>query len=229
MQSRNQSSGSNLGGLGAILGGLFGNSDAPYKDAMKQYQKYFQGAQNFQNPFFNAGQQGMGNYQNWLQGQQDPSAFLNKLMGGYQESPFAKNLQQQSMRAGQNAASAEGTLGSTPMMQQAQQNAGQIASADQNQWLQNALGINTQYGQGQQNLMQGGQNAANQLSSLFSGAAGDMGNLAYGKRAGKNQDFMSILSGLFSPMGSSGGQNNNQGGSGGGQNFLQMLLPLLMG
>lgn len=185
------------GGIGQLLGGLFGNSGAPYGDAMKQYKKYFQGATGAQNPFYNAGTQGMGNYQNWLQGQQDPSAFINKIMGQYQESPFAKNIQQQSMRAGQNAASAEGTLGSTPFAQQMQQNAGQIASADQNNWLSHVLGINSQYGQGQQNLMQGGQRSADMLSQLFSDMGGRMGEGAYGQRLGKNQDFMSILSSLF--------------------------------
>jgi len=201
-QGGNQSQGLGLfpGGfssIGQLLGGLFGNSGKPYEKAGKQYEKYFQGAQGFQNPFFNAGQQGTQKYQNWLQGQQDPSAFINKLMGQYHESPFAHNLQQQSMRAGQNAASAEGTLGSTPFAQQLQQNAGQISSADQNQWLQNVLGINTQYGQGQQNLMQGGQNAANILSQLFSNQGNNMAGTAFGQQAGKNQDFMSILAGLF--------------------------------
>jgi hypothetical protein len=183
--------------LGQLFGGLFGNSGAPYKSAMKQYQKYFQGATGAQNPFYNAGTQGMNNYQNWLQGQQDPSGFINKLMGQYQESPFAKNLQRQSMLAGQNAASASGLTGSTPFAQQMQQNAANIASGDQNQWLQNVLGINTQYGQGQNNLMQGGQHSADILSQLFSEMGGRMGQGAYGQKAGQNQDFMSILASLF--------------------------------
>lgn len=183
--------------LGQLFGGLFGNSGKPYEAAGKQYNKYFQGAQGFQNPFFNAGQQGMGNYQNWLQGQQDPSAFINKLMGQYQESPHAKNLQRQSMQAGNNAASASGLIGSTPFAQQMQQNASNISSQDQNSWLQNVLGINSQYGQGQQNLMQGGQNAANILSQLFQNQGSNMAGTAFGQQAGRNQDFMSILAGLF--------------------------------
>lgn len=190
-------SGSNVSSaLGQLLGGIFGNSDAPYEKAGKQYEKYFQGAQQFQNPFFNAGQQGLGNYQNWLQGQQDPSAFINRLMGQYQESPFAHNLQQQAMRSGINAASANGLAGSTPFAQQMQQNAGQIASADQNNWLQNVIGINSQYGQGQHNIMQSGQHAGDFLSQLFSQQGNNMAGVKYGQEAGKNQDFMSILSGL---------------------------------
>lgn len=190
-----------LGGLGQIFESLFGNAGKPYQDASKEYNKYFQGAQAYQNPFFQNGINGANNYQNWLGGQQDPGAFINKLMGGYQESPFAHNLQQQSMRAGQNAASANGTLGSTPFQQQAQQNAGQIASADQNQWLQNALGINTQYGQGQNNIMNSGQNAANSLSQLFSQAGQDQSQFKYNQSRGDQMDWSKLLSGIGSLFG----------------------------
>jgi hypothetical protein len=190
------------GGIGGILSGLFGDSGAPYKDASKQYQKYFQGAQQFQNPFFNAGQQATDNFQNWLQGQQDPSAFINKLMGGYQESPWAKNLQQQSLRASQNLGSANGLTGSTPMQLQAQQNAGNISSQDQNQWLQNVLGVNSNYGAGQQSLMQGGQGAANILSQLFGNAGSDMSQLKYNQRAGEQQDQSRMFGGIGSILAS---------------------------
>lgn len=185
-------------GLGGIIGGLFGNSGKPYDKAMDQYQHWGNMAQGALQPYQNAGVGALGNYQNWLQGQQDPTAFINKTMGGYQESPYAKYLQQQSMNAGQNAASASGLTGSTPLMQQLQQNATNISGQDQNQWLQNVLGINSQYGQGQQNLMSGGQNAANSLASMFNNMGQQMGEASFGKQAGKNQDLMNIIGGFGS-------------------------------
>ncbi len=185
-----------IGGLGQLFEALFNKGGQPYKDASKEYNKYFQGAQGFQNPFMQAGQQGMGKYQDWLQGQQDPSAFINKLMGQYQESPFAHNQQQAAMRAGTNAASASGLSGSTPFAQQMQQNAGQIASGDQNQWLQSVLGINSQYGQGQQDMMQGGQHAADMLSQLFSQAGQDQSQLKYNQSRGDQMDWSKIFSGI---------------------------------
>lgn len=189
-------------GLAGLFGGLFGDSGAPYGAAMDQYQKWGGQAQGTQQPFLNAGTGAIGDYQSWLKGQQDPSKFINNLMGQYKESPYAQYLQQQSMRAGQNAASASGLTGSTPLMQQLQQNAGNIASQDQNQWLQNVLGINTQYGQGQQNLMSGGQNAANSLTNLFNQMAQNMGQAAYGQKAGQKQDFWNTLGGIGSMIGS---------------------------
>jgi len=57
------------------------------------------------------------------------------------------------MRAANNIGSATGMTGSTPMMQQAQQNAQNISSGDMQNWLSQVLGINNQYGQGEAGLM----------------------------------------------------------------------------
>lgn len=189
-------------GLGGLLGGLFGDSGKPYDKAMEQYQQFANKAQGTQQPYLNAGQGAIGDYQQWLQGQKDPSGFINNLMSGYSESPYAKYMQQQSLNAGQNAASASGLMGSTPLMQQLQQNAGNIASEDQNKWLQNVLGINSQYGQGQQNLMTGGQNSANALTNMYQNLGNQMGQAAYGKEAGKQQDFWNTIGGGLGMIGS---------------------------
>ncbi len=188
-------------GLSGILGGMFGNSGAPYDKAMEQYQKYGEQAAAPQQTYLNAGNQATGQYQDWLHGQQDPSGFINNLMNQYQESPYAQYMQNQSLRAGRNMASANGLIGSTPLMQQMQQNAHNIGNQDVNQWLQHVLGINTQYGQGQHNLMQGGQSAANSLSNIYNNLGQEMGQAAYGKEAGHQQDFWNKLGGGLGILG----------------------------
>jgi len=180
-------------GFGGLLGGLFSDSAKPYNTAINQYQKYANQAQSTQQPYLEAGQQAIPAYQQWLQGQQNPSEFMNNLMGQYQESPYAQYLQKQSLRAGQNAASASGLSGSTPLMQQLQQNSGNIASGDLNGWLQNVLGINTQYGQGQQNLMQGGQQAANSLSNIYGNLGNFMAEQQMNKETAHKNDFWNML------------------------------------
>lgn len=157
-------------GIAQLLSGLFGDSSGPYHEYM-DYQK--------------KGLEGYKGFEDWLNTQKDPSGFINKLMGQYNESPWAKYQQQQSVRAGQNAASANGLMGSTPFAQQLQQNAQNISSEDQQKWLQNVLGINSQYGQGQFGL--GGAKA---------GIYDRLGEGAYGARAGQDQDFFNILGGL---------------------------------
>jgi hypothetical protein len=182
-------------GLAGMFGGMFGNSGAPYQDAMDQYQKWANKAQGVQNPFLNAGTGAIGNYQHWLQGMQDPTKFMNNMMGQYQESPWAKFQQQQGMRAANNMGSATGMTGSTPLMQQAQQNAQNISSGDMNNWLQNVLGVNNQYGQGQQNLMGMGQNAANALTGMYGDMGRQMGEQSYNKGAASGNDFWNMLGG----------------------------------
>lgn len=190
------------GGLGGLLGGLFGDSGKPYDKAMEEYQKYMQMAQGAQQPYADAGKGAVGDYQKWLQGQQDPSKFINNLMGQYQESPYTKFMQQQSQNAGINAGSANGLSGSSALMQQMQQNAGNISQQGMNDWLQSVLGINTQYGQGQNNLMQGGQNAANALTNMYSQYGDKMGDAAFGRQGGKKQDFWNTIGGGLGMIGS---------------------------
>lgn len=183
-----------------IAQGLFGNSGAPYAEAGRAYQPFYQEAQKFQNPFYNAGVNNINRFQNWLEGMGNPSDFINRLMGNYQQSPYAKNLQQEAMRAGTNAASASGLIGSTPFAQQLQQNAANISSQDMNQWLQNVLGINTQYGAGLAGLLSGGQHAGDILSQLAEGGGRVAGGSAYGQEFGRQQDRRGLwdsIAGLF--------------------------------
>ncbi len=183
-------------GMGGLFGGLFGGSHKPYKNAQKEYQKWLQQAQAQQQPWIQAGQGALGDYQGWLKGQQDPSGFVNNLMQNYQQSPYIANLQRDAQNAGINAASASGLTGSTPFAQQLQQNATNISQQGMNDWLQNVLGINTQYGQGQQNLMQMGQNSANALSGMYGQAAPNMAQLQYNRKAGQQQDMWNSIGGL---------------------------------
>jgi len=186
--------GSSVGGL---FGGLFGDSGAPYDAAMQQYQQWANKAEGTQQPYLQAGQGAIGDYQKWLRGQQNPGQFINGLMGQYQQSPYNNYLQQQAQNAGMNAASASGMMGSTPMMQQMQQNSANIGQQGINDWLQSVLGINTQYGQGQHNLMQGGQNAANSLTNMYNQMGQNMAEAAYGKE----QDFWNTLGGTIGTIG----------------------------
>lgn len=189
------------GGIGQILSGLFGNSGAPFKKAMEQYERFGQKGEAVQNPFLNMGKNAIPQFQEWLSGMKDPSSFINNLMGGYQESPWAKYQQEQALRASGNMGSRgdtiAGGLGSTPMAQFNQQNARNISSQDMNQWLSHVLGINTQYGGGLQNQITGGQNAANALTNMYGDLGRNMAEMAYGKKAGQQQDRNSIWGGLF--------------------------------
>jgi len=184
------------GNVSNIISGLFGNGGQAFQDAGNQFDKYYNTAQGYQQPFYQAGTQAIPQYQNYVNSMQNPSGFINNLMGQYQESPYARFAQQQAQRANTNAASASGLIGSTPYQQQGEQYAHDISTQDMNQWLQNVLGINTQYGGGLQNLMTGGQNAANMMTQLAGTQGQNMAGTAYGQSQGQSMDFSNLLGGL---------------------------------
>lgn len=184
------------GSLPNILQGLFGNSGAPFKKAEKAYTPYYNEAKGYQNPFFNAGNEAIPQYQEWLSKMQDPSGFINNLMGQYQQSPGAKYSQQQAINAANNVGSASGLIGSTPLQLQAQQNAQNISSQDMNSWLQNVLGINSNYGEGLNNQVGWGRQSADILSQLAQGAGNFYGGSAYGQEYGKQKDQRSLWDGI---------------------------------
>lgn len=184
------------GAAGNILYGLFGDAGSPYESASSELAKYYPQAQRYQMPFYKAGTEAIPNFQNWLQSQKDPGQFINNLMGKYQESPFAKFQQEQAIRGAKNMGSATGLTGSTPLSQFEQQNARDISSQDMDSWLQHALGINTQYGAGQQGLIAGGQQSANQLQDFLQKYMQQQAGLAYGKDAATQGQWGQLFSGI---------------------------------
>ena len=188
-------------GLWGLFHSLFNNNQDPYKQGFQASQPYFKSATDYQNPFAKQGQESSGKFNNWLDTMKNPSEFINKLMGGYQESPWAQNLQRQSVRAGTNAASASGLTGSTPFAQQLQQNANNISSEDMTKWLSNVLGINTEYGQGENMSAERGSHASDILSQLFAKQGYMAAGAEYGTNAWKNQNEDSAWSNIAKMFG----------------------------
>lgn len=162
----------------SLMQGIFGHSNSPYDKAGKTYKEYLDKSTNAFNTF-----------RDILDREKDPSAFVNKLMGDYQESPWAKNLQTNARRAAINAGSASGLTGSTPLMNQISQNASNISSEDQQNWLKNVLGVNSEY-------LSGSSHIADELSKLFGGAGEYLGGTAYGSENAKNSDRSDLWSGI---------------------------------
>jgi hypothetical protein len=183
-------------GLAQLFSGMFGHSDKPYKEGQDVYKNYLDQATQAQQPYNQAGQNALPQYQDLIKKMSDPSGFINNLMGQYQESPFAKYQQQQGIRAAQNVGSASGLTGSSALQNQVQQNAQNISSQDMQNWLGKALGINTEALGGYGNLVSGGQNSANMLSNLFNQGGENMSQFAYNQGAAHQQDQGNIFGGL---------------------------------
>jgi hypothetical protein len=202
-QSGGQSGGQGIGmgGLNQFLGGIFGNSGAPFGAGMDQLQKYYQQAQQVQNPFLQAGQGAIAPYQNMLGKMSNPQDFYKNIMSGYQQSPAAQYQQQQGMRSANNFGSASGLMGSTPLMQQAQQNAQNISSGDMQNYFNNIMGVNQGAMNGYGNMMNMGQGSANTISELLAQLGQGMGQGAYGQQAGQQQNQHNMIGGLLNMFG----------------------------
>ncbi len=146
-----------------------------YQDAQDQLNQYYGQAQNYLGPYANEGQSmypGLAQQQNALI---NPGQLENQWAQSYQESPYAKQLQQQAQSNGLNAASSMGIMGSSSALNAIQGGTTAIGNADRQQYLNDLMqkymagaGIGENiYGAGAnaagrmgQNAMQQGQNSA---------------------------------------------------------------------
>lgn len=189
------------GGLESIIGNIFNDPRKPWAEAQRAYDPWMGKAAEAYNPFYKGGIEAMGKYQGALDKMSDPSSFINSLMGNYKESDWSKYLKDYANKAGVNAASASGLVGSTPYLQQAQQNAANISSQDMNQWLQNVLGINRDYLSGEADIFGKGFGAASGLGNIFGQRASDEAQMAYNKERAGQQRSGGIIGGVLNLFG----------------------------
>ncbi len=185
------------GALGGIFSGLFGDAGEPYEAAKDVLGDFYNKGEKYQNPFYQGGVSALPQFKEWLGGMKNPSDFINNLMGKYQESPWAKFQQQQSIRSGQNMGSASGLTGSTPLAQFMQQNARDISSQDMQNWLSKVLGINTEYGAGLGGQVGMGQNAANSLTNMTTDFGKSIAEQEYNRKAAEQNQRRNLWGGLF--------------------------------
>lgn len=112
---------------------------------------------------------------------QSPMTYYNTIMGSYSESPEAKYMQQQALRAADAGASASGMMGSGAFFKGIQQNANDIAQRDRNNYFGNIMNTNNmqmQYLGDYRNQQNAYRNMLMFGSNLGYGAAGQMSNNA---------------------------------------------------
>jgi hypothetical protein len=178
--------------------------------------QYYNKSQNYLNNYNMNGQKAY----NTLQGQQmalnDPAALENSWASGYQESPFAKQLQAQAQSSGMDAASSMGLQGSSPAINNVQTSSGNIMQADRQQYLNDLMQkYMASVGIGQ-NLYGTGAAAAGQLSSNAMTEGQNQAGLAYGAQNAPGSAFGSILGMLLGAKGGGGSDASQAGQFAGG-------------
>jgi hypothetical protein len=184
------------GDIGSIFQGIFGNSGKPYDKESEAYDRYNQQGINYLNPYNQAGQRGMGSYEEMLAKMKDPQAFVNNILKGYTQSPWAATQNKYGQEAIQNAASASGLIGSSPLVKAGADYANELTSKDMQQYLSNVLGVNTSALSGYSDLSHIGLGAASQMAQMMQQAAEAQAQNAYGSQAGRNYDRNSMWGGI---------------------------------
>lgn len=135
----------------------------------------------------------------------DPTGFINKLMGDYKESEGYQYQKEKLQRELGNTAASGGIAG-TPLDQENQGTQIQkLLSADQQQFLQNALGRYDKGLEGEQGIANKGFDANKQLTDLLGGALNQQGGLAFQDQQQKNQNNNDIWSMFGKALGAGGG------------------------
>ena len=109
----------------------------------------------------------------------DPTGLINHIMSQYYTSPQLQNQMKSMQTASNNAAAAGGTLGTGAEQSQVMDRAQQLSANDQQQFLQNALGVQGQGMQGLGNINQMGYGASTGLAGILAGNQQDRGALDY--------------------------------------------------
>jgi len=213
-----------LGNLGGIISGAAGQGGKPYENYQNTMQNMInQGSAGF-NPYIQAGHAAINPFRQSLNQFKDPQAYMRNILGGYQESPYAKFQTQEGLDAATNAASAMGMTGSGVHQKAAADYARNISSQDMQQYLQNALGIQGGYLSGLQGLMGLGMQGANGVAGLYQQGMNGMATAAQNQTQGQQQDWSSILGGALGLAGTAfGGPGGGMAGAAGG-NFLGNLF-----
>lgn len=188
-----------------------------YQRGQQQLDKYYQQAQQFQQPYANNGQQAYGFLADYMKNLSDPQALQDKWSQGYKESDYAKNLEADASQRGLNAASSMGLMGSSPALSAIQQGTSEIGAKDKNQYMQDLM---QKYLSGMglgQNIYGVGANSANAMGQNSMNMGQNSAQMAFGQQNAGGDMFSKILQALASmgtPVAQAWGMNqlglNNQ-------------------
>jgi hypothetical protein len=164
-----------------------------YEKSGQESERYYNQGQKYLQPYNQYGQEAGENLSNAMQRLLHPQGLYDEFMQGYEQSPYAIDMQERANQHGMNAANSMGLMGSTPALQAIQSGATAIGNQDRENYFQRLMdmyfkgaGIGQNiYGTGAQVGAQMGQNAINQgnnaAESVYNqnAAGGNMfGNIA---------------------------------------------------
>ncbi len=163
---------------------------------------YLNQAQEMYKPYVEQGQNAYGQLNPaYSQMINDPGAYLQNLMQGYQQSKGYQLNRDEALRGASATAAAGGRRGTPQDMENQAKIADILSGQDMQQWLQNVMGLNKQGLQGQQHFYDTGVGATSDIANILN----SKGSLAFQGQANKNKSLDDLISGLLSAAGTVGG------------------------
>lgn len=192
-----------MGFFDNLFGG--GHHSNPANKAMPYLNQIPGQTQQYMQPYMQAGQSTLPYLQQqYGQLMQDPSARLNQIGAGYQQSPGLNFAIQKALEASGRGAAASGMAGSPQHQEQNIDLATGYANRDYENFMNHALGL---YGgglSGGQNLVSGGQRAGQSMADMIAQTLAQQGNLAFQGQAQQNQNRNDMFGSLFQGAGALG-------------------------
>lgn len=179
------------------LDDLLGGGADPNK-AAQQYMSQIPGMEHdIYDPYISQGQGAYGVMSPQFQSMsQDPSAFINQLMGQYEPSKGYQLQRDEALRAAGNTAAAGGMRGSMQDIEGESGLAARLQGQDMQQWLNNVLGVQSQGLQGEQGLYGTGFQASGALGGDLANVLGQQAQYAYQGAQGENQKRAALMQAL---------------------------------
>jgi hypothetical protein len=173
-----------------------------YQKGQEELQKYFQQAQQFQQPYQNNANQVAPGLLEAFQRLLSPGGLQDEWAKGYKESDLAKQLESEATDRGLSTAASQGLGGSSSALQAVQGGTQKIVNQERSQYLNDlmqkylaGLGIG-------QNIYGVGANSANNSSNNALRMGENSANLEFGKQNAGGNLFSNLL-GLVGGIGGS--------------------------
>lgn len=186
-----------LTGIGGALGSMLFGGDDGYGDIAPQLKDYLSKAVGYMDPYEKMGKGALGDYFAQLKQAEDPTQYIGSIMSKYQESPGAQFQRKQGLADISTGAAARGLLGSGAQARSMMKYGQGLSAQDQQQYLQNVLGLRGQTLGGLAGLGQMGEQAAGQMGQWTYGTGENLANLqsqmAAAQQKQQSQMFGDIL------------------------------------
>lgn len=199
----------------SILSKLFGGGDNP-ADAANQYLNQIPGVgHQYYDPYVTGGREAgdklKGQYGNLID---DPNAFIDKLMEGYEPSKGFQFKKDQLTKQMGNTAASGGFAGTSYDQMQQGQGVDNLLSQDMQDYLSNVFGAYKTGLAGEGDIFNKGFDASGKLADLLGGALNQQGGLAFQGTQQKNQNQAQLFQSLIKALGMAGGMGMTGGLSG---------------